>query len=122
MPVVLSLKFHYLACLLKHVAAELEKNNSDGHKEEKTSTDEKGCTPAVEPCIKQLLRCRASDCGEVIMELWIRDAIKSFHCLEMPLFLQVVDDFLMRKAFFQQIVKAEGQAKLLTLPGKKYSK
>ncbi|KAF2348414.1 Synaptobrevin [Trinorchestia longiramus] len=36
--------------------------------------------------------------------------------------MKVVDDFLMRKAFFQQIAKAEEQAELLALPGKKYPK
>ncbi|XP_047736035.1 ankyrin repeat and MYND domain-containing protein 2 isoform X4 [Hyalella azteca] len=84
---VLSLKFHYLGYLLKHLASKVEEANKD-----QSSTDFPQAAevpPCLEGAMKQWLRCRARDGAEVVLELWVRDAVKAFHCLEMPLFLQV---------------------------------
>lgn len=90
---VLSLKFHYLGFLMKHLAKEHDKyvkENPTDAAEAKKDTSEPSCAASFEGFLKQLLKCRSSDGAEVWQEHWLRDAVKAFHCVEMPLFMQVV--------------------------------
>lgn len=82
---VICIKFHYLAYILRTLEKEIKKFESSKEK----NTSEKDC-PIFESIIKKWLRGREYDGIEEHMEYYIRDAIKSFPYVEMPLFIQLV--------------------------------
>lgn len=79
---VISMKFHYLAYVLKTLEKELQKMDP----ETQSSKD----TCIFESIIRKWLRGRPSDGFEEHLEYYVRDAIKAFPWVEMPLFIQLV--------------------------------
>ncbi|XP_042886415.1 ankyrin repeat and MYND domain-containing protein 2-like [Penaeus japonicus] len=82
---VICIKFHYLGYILKTLEKEIKKFESSKEK----NAGEKDC-PIFESIIKKWLRGREYDGIEEHLEYYIRDAIKSFPYVEMPLFIQLV--------------------------------
>ncbi|KAG0699142.1 Ankyrin repeat and MYND domain-containing protein 2 [Chionoecetes opilio] len=78
---VICVKFHYLAYVLKTLEKELKKADS-----ETQNTD----SSIFESIIRKWLRARLSDGFEEQLEYYVRDAIKAFPWVEMPLFIQLV--------------------------------
>lgn len=76
------MKFHYLAYVLKTLEKELKKIDQETQKDKDTSI--------FESIIRKWLRGRPSDGFEEHLEFYVRDAIKAFPWVEMPLFIQVV--------------------------------
>jgi len=79
---VICLKFHYLSYVLKTLEKELSKTEIE-KKEDKDSV-------IFESVIKKWLRGRASDGFEEHLDYYIRDAVKAFPFVELPLFMQIV--------------------------------
>ncbi|XP_076033194.1 ankyrin repeat and MYND domain-containing protein 2 isoform X2 [Oratosquilla oratoria] len=79
---VISMKFHYLSQVLKTLEKEMKKID-----EEEEGKKEKVCL--FESIIKKWLRANADGIQEH-QEFFIRECIKSFPCVEMPLFMQLV--------------------------------
>ncbi|KAK8389042.1 hypothetical protein O3P69_020779 [Scylla paramamosain] len=79
---VICMKFHYLAYVLKTLEKELKKMDLE--------TQKKTDTCIFESIIRKWLRSRSSDGVEEHLEYYIRDAIKAFPWVEMPLFIQLV--------------------------------
>lgn len=79
---VICMKFHYLAYVLKTLEKELKKMDPE--------TQKKTDTCIFESIIRKWLRGRSSDGVEEHLEYYIRDAIKAFPWVEMPLFIQLV--------------------------------
>lgn len=76
------MKFHYLAYVLKTLEKEMKKTDPETQK----SSD----TNIFESIIRKWLRARLSDGFEEHLEYYVRDAIKAFPWVEMPLFIQLV--------------------------------
>ncbi|KAK7085593.1 Ankyrin repeat and MYND domain-containing protein 2 [Halocaridina rubra] len=81
---VICIKFHYLAYVLKTLSKELKKSSEQ-------TTGEKDSS-ILESIIRKWLRGRTSDGYEEYLEFYIRDAIKAFPYVEMPLFIQLVQN------------------------------
>ncbi|XP_045593246.1 ankyrin repeat and MYND domain-containing protein 2 [Procambarus clarkii] len=81
---VICMKFHYLAFVLKTLEKELGKLEPM-LKQEKSVKD----NSIFESIIRKWLRGRQMDGFEEHLEYYIRDAIKSFPFVEMPLFMQL---------------------------------
>lgn len=79
---VICLKYHYLSYVLKTLEKELIKMENN----KKEDTD----SVTFESIIKKWIRGRASDGFEEHLDYYIRDAVKAFPYVELPLFMQVV--------------------------------
>lgn len=80
---MICLKFHFLSYVLKTLEKEVTKQQED-------QNEKKEDRLVFEPIIKKWLIGRPSDGFEEHLEFYVRDAIKSFPYVEMPLFLQVI--------------------------------
>lgn len=79
---MISMKFHYLAYVLKTLEKELKKMDEETQKNKDTCI--------FESIIRKWLHGRPSDGFEEHLEFYVRDAIKAFPWVEMPLFIQLV--------------------------------
>lgn len=88
---VICMKFHYLAYVMKTLAKELHKQK-EGNSEDKEGNSEDKDASLFESIIRKWLRGRASDGYEEQLEYYIRDAVKAFPHVDMPLFMQLVQN------------------------------
>ncbi|KAK3859456.1 hypothetical protein Pcinc_034434 [Petrolisthes cinctipes] len=82
---VICMKFHYLAFVLKTLEKEMQKLEP-GTMEQDTAKE----TSMFDSIIRKWLKGRPTDGFEEYLEYFIRDAVKSFPFVEMPLFMQLV--------------------------------